>query len=216
MYHVIGNPRHETPFQQLWVSPRDLARQMRYLDRHGYQVVSLQDVYDYWHGGPLPRRPVVVSFDDGFSNQYTRALPILRRFGWPGTLNLALSHYGQPGGLTRRMITALIRSGWEIDCHSATHPDLTTVSARTLAREVGGARRVMRATFHVPVRFFAYPSGAYDSAVIAAVRRAGFEGATTTSYGLARPTAPFTLARIGILRSDGVHGLATKLAAARS
>jgi peptidoglycan/xylan/chitin deacetylase (PgdA/CDA1 family) len=214
MYHVIGNPRPGTPFQQLWVSPSDLAQQMRYLHRHGYEVVSLQEVYDYWHGGPLPKRPVAISFDDGFSNHYTRALPILRRFGWAGTLNLALSHYGQAGGLTRRMMTALIRSGWEIDCHSATHPDLTTVSQRALAREVGGARRFMRKAFHVPANFFAYPAGAFDAAVIAAVRRAGFEGATTTEYGLARPGEPFTLDRIGILRSDGVRGLALKLAGA--
>lgn len=59
-----------------------------------------------------------------------------------------------------------------------------------------------------------YPSGAFDSTVIAAVRRAGFEGATTTEDGLARPAEPFTLDRIGILRSDGVAGLAAKLGAA--
>jgi peptidoglycan/xylan/chitin deacetylase (PgdA/CDA1 family) len=213
MYHVIGNPRPGTPFQQLWVSPGDLARQMRYLDRHGYEVVSLQDVRDYWHGGPLPRRPVVVSFDDGFASDYTSALPTLARHGWAGTLNLAVSHYRQRGGLSRRMIAALIRAGWEIDCHSRTHPALTTLSPQRLAREVQGARRFMRATFHVPVNFFAYPAGAFDSAVISAVRRAGFEGATTTQYGLARPQEPFTLDRIGILRSDGVRGLAAKLSA---
>jgi peptidoglycan/xylan/chitin deacetylase (PgdA/CDA1 family) len=188
---------------------------MRYLAGRGYEVVSLQEVYDYWHGGPLPRKPVVVSFDDGFASDYTRALPVLARHDWAGTLNLALSHYDQRGwGLSERMITRLVRADWEIDCHSRTHPDLTGLGREQLEREVGGARRFMRATFHVPVNFFAYPSGAFDARVVAAVRAAGFEGAMTTEYGLARPDELFTLDRIGILRSDGVAGLARKIARA--
>jgi peptidoglycan/xylan/chitin deacetylase (PgdA/CDA1 family) len=215
MYHVIGDSNGRTPFNDLWVSPRALARQMRYLDRHGYQVVSLQEVYDYWHGGPLPARPVVVSFDDGFANHYTRARRILARHRWAGTLNLALSHFRQRGwGLSERMVRGLIRDGWELDCHSRTHAYLPGLSSAGLAREVAGPRRFLRRMFDVPVNFFAYPSGAFDAAVVAAVRRAGYQGATTTEYGLALPGEPFTLDRIAILRGDGVTGLAKKLRSA--
>jgi len=83
--------------------------------------------------------------------------------------------------------------------------------AAELAREVVGPRRLLRRMFGVPVNFFAYPSGAFDAAVVAAVRRAGYQGATTTEYGLALPGEPYTLDRIAILRSDGVTGLAKKL-----
>jgi peptidoglycan/xylan/chitin deacetylase (PgdA/CDA1 family) len=215
VYHVIGDPKGQTPFKDLWVSPRVLARQMRYLDRHGYEVVGLQEVYDYWHGGPLPTRPIVVSFDDGFANHYTRARRILAAHRWAGTLNLALSHFRKPGwGLSERMVRGLIRDDWELDCHSRTHADLPGLSAAGLAREVAGSRRFLRRMFGVPVNFFAYPSGAFDAAVVAAVRRAGYQGATTTKYGLARPSERYALDRIVILRSDGVMGLAKKLRAA--
>jgi peptidoglycan/xylan/chitin deacetylase (PgdA/CDA1 family) len=211
MYHVIGNPRAGAPYTQLYISAKVLAGQMHSLDRHGYEVVRLQDVYDYWHGAELPRKPVVVSFDDGFVTDATVARRILAAHGWAGTLNLALNHYGPSWGLRRRTVTALIRDGWEIDSHTRTHPDLRGLGAARLRSEIAGSRRFLCTRFHVPVNFFAYPSGAYDSAAVAAVRRAGYLGATTTEYGLARRDELYRLHRIRVERSDGVAGLVAKL-----
>jgi peptidoglycan/xylan/chitin deacetylase (PgdA/CDA1 family) len=211
VYHVIGNPPATQPLKELWVSRPVLARQMAYLDRQGYEVVSLQELYDYWHGGPLPAKAVVLSFDDGFRSDYTRVRPMLAAHGWAGTLNLVLSHYQRSWGLGRRAVKGLIRAGWELDCHTRTHAYLPGLDERSLRREVAGARRFLRRTFGVPVNFFAYPSGAYDERVIAAVRRAGFEGATTTAFGLARPGDPFTMNRIAVLRSDRIADFAAKL-----
>jgi hypothetical protein len=67
--------------------------------------------------------------------------------------------------------------------------------------------------FHVPVSFFCYPAGRYDNRVVAAVRAAGYLGATTTAYGLARPGDMFTLKRVRVNRSDGVAGFVSKLRA---
>jgi peptidoglycan/xylan/chitin deacetylase (PgdA/CDA1 family) len=209
MYHVIGDPPPGTPFTDLWVSASTFAAQMRWLDEHGYNVVNLQDVYDYWHGGPLPRRAVVVSFDDGFDGHYRQARPILARHGWSGTLNLALSHIG--ADLSSAEIRALIAANWELDSHSVTHAYLPGLSATRLRAEVSGSRRILRRDFHVPVNFFCYPSGAYDARVVTAVRAAGYQGATTTEYGLASRSEPFTMDRIRISRGDGVAGLAEKL-----
>jgi peptidoglycan/xylan/chitin deacetylase (PgdA/CDA1 family) len=161
MYHVIGDPPSGTPFTQLWVSASTLAAQMLFLDRRGYTVVNLQDVYDYWRGGPLPRKAVVVSFDDGFDSHYRRARPILARHGWSGTLNLALSHYG--ADLSGSEIRALLAANWELDSHSLTHAYLPGLSARRLRGEVSRSRRILRRLFHVPVNFFCYPTGAYNA-----------------------------------------------------
>jgi peptidoglycan/xylan/chitin deacetylase (PgdA/CDA1 family) len=213
MYHVIGDPAPGTPFTDLWVSASTLAAQMRWLDRHGYNVVNLQDLYDYWRGGPLPRKAVVVSFDDGFDGHYRRARPILARHGWSGTLNLALTHYGPD--LSRHEIRALLAANWELDSHSLTHAHLPGLSATRLRAEVSNSRSILRRDFHVPVNFFCYPSGAYDARVVSAVRAAGYLGATTTEYGLASRNEPFTMDRIRISRGDGVAGLARKLGARR-
>jgi peptidoglycan/xylan/chitin deacetylase (PgdA/CDA1 family) len=211
MYHVIGNPRAEAPYPQLYISAKVLAGQMRYLDRRGYEVVLLQDVYDYWHGARLPRKPIVLSFDDGFATDATVARRILAAHEWAGTLNLALSHYGPSWGLRRRTVTALIRAGWEIDSHTRTHPDLRGLGAARLKSEIAGSRRFLRRTFHIPVNFLAYPSGAYDSVVAAAVRKSGYLGAMTTEDGLARCDELYRLHRIRVARSEGVTGVVAKL-----
>jgi hypothetical protein len=76
---------------------------------------------------------------------------------------------------------------------------------------VHGSRVDLQRMFHVPVDFFCYPSGRYDAHVVAAVRRAGYLGATTTNYGLARPQDLYTLSRIRINGSDRLAGFAHKL-----
>ena len=82
-----------------------------------------------------------------------------------------------------------------------------------LRHEVAGSRRAIRRLFGVTPRFFCYPAGRYDAETIAAVEAAGFEGATTTAFGLASPTAArFTLARVRVDRGDGAAGLMRKLA----
>ena len=71
--HVIGDQPPGAPFPQLYVPARVFAAQMNELAHRGDHVITLQELYDHWHGAPLPSKPVVVSFDDGFRNQYTRA-----------------------------------------------------------------------------------------------------------------------------------------------
>ena len=109
----------------------------------------------------------------------------------------------------------LIAAGWAIDAHSLTHADLALASGAALTREISGSRREIFRLLGVLPRFFCYPAGRYDAETIAAVRAAGYEGATTTEAGLAglaSPDEPFTLARIRVDRGDGAAGVAHKLA----
>ncbi len=212
MYHVVSDPLASAPFPELYVSPKDFAGQMRWLDRNGYTAVTLRDVWDHWHrGGPLPEQPVVVTFDDGYRSTATRAAQVLRVHRWPGVLNLDASNINADEGFGEDRIAQLLRAGWELNSHSLTHPDLTTLGRDALLDEVSGSRKLLRRTFHVPVDFFCYPSGRFDDRVVAAVKRAGYLGATTTIYGLARAGDPYRLARVRVNRSDGVDGFAAKL-----
>lgn len=214
MYHVIAAPPRSAPYPDLYVRRSDFARQMRWLARNGFQGVTLRDVHDHWRRGtPLPAKPIVVSFDDGYLSIFRSAFPILRALGWPGVVNLKVGNTRHPTGLPPRLVRHLIRGGWEIDAHTITHPDLTSVRAARLRHEVAGSRAWIRRTFRVPADFFCYPSGRYDARVIAAVRAAGYRGATTTEYGLARPRELYTLDRIRIDRRDGLAGFARKLRA---
>jgi len=212
MYHVIATPPAGVAYPDLFVRPSDFAGEMRWLAKHGYHGVTLRQTYDYWRdGSPLPAHSVVVSFDDGTLGQQTHAAPVLRRLHWPAVLNLKVRALQSPYALPPWRVRDLIAKGWEIDAHTITHVDLTKVGDAELWQEVHGSRTAIQRMFHVPVDFFCYPAGRYDARVIAAVRRAGYLGATTTNYGLARPGNLYVLSRIRINGSDGVAGFARKL-----
>jgi peptidoglycan/xylan/chitin deacetylase (PgdA/CDA1 family) len=214
MYHVIGSPPAGAPYPDLYVPRASFAAEVRWLARHGYHAVTLQRVFDSWRGArTLPAKPIVLSFDDGYHSHVTNALPVLKARRWPGVLNLEVANLKPVWGIRPPGVRKLIHAGWEIDAHTLTHPDLTTLGPDELRREVAGSRAAIRKLFHVPVNFFCYPAGRYDAAVIAAVQTAGFLGATTTNYGLARPGDLYTLDRVRINGSDSIAAFATKLEA---
>jgi peptidoglycan/xylan/chitin deacetylase (PgdA/CDA1 family) len=216
MYHVISNPPPSAQLPELYVPPRTFDREMEWLKSRGYQGVSLNQVDDAWFKhGELPRRPVVVSFDDGYRGQYVYARPELQRLGWPGVLNLVLRNLDEPDAeLTPAMVEQLIHDGWELDSHTVSHLDVTELSGGRLNREVGGSRRILQSRFHQPVNFFCYPAGHFDADAIRAVRAAGYLGATTEIEGLGSRHQMFTLKRIRVDGSDGVRGLERKLSQA--
>jgi peptidoglycan/xylan/chitin deacetylase (PgdA/CDA1 family) len=214
MYHHVAAPGPSARLPALWVQPAVFAAQVRVLRHAGYRAVTLGRVWDAWNGGPpLPRRPIVVSFDDGYADQVRHALPALRRARWPAVLNLTLDFLPGMGGTAA--VRRLLAAGWEIDSHSITHPDLTTLGPERLRAELTGSRERIRELFGVPASFFAYPSGRLNGAVAAAVRRAGYLAATTTRTGYATPRDPFRLARVQVSRGLTAADLLRRLRALR-
>jgi peptidoglycan/xylan/chitin deacetylase (PgdA/CDA1 family) len=214
MYHVISSPPADAPYPELYVPRASFAAEVGWLARHGYHAVTLQDVFDSWRGArTLPAKPIVLSFDDGYLSDLTRALPVLKARHWPGVLNLEVANLKPVWGIRPPGVRKLIRAGWEIDAHTLTHPDLTAVGAAQLRDEVAGSRAAIRKAFHVPVNFFCYPAGRYNDTVIAAVQAAGYLGATTTNYGLARPGDLYTLARVRVNGTDSIATFANRLEA---
>jgi peptidoglycan/xylan/chitin deacetylase (PgdA/CDA1 family) len=214
MYHVISKAPPGVANAQLWVDKDVFASEMRALAAAGYTAVTLQQAWDGWtHGGPLPRKPIVISFDDGYLSHYTHAKPVLRELGWPGVLFLTTHSIG-PGGLTEHQIRSLMRAGWEIDSHTLSHPDLTALDPASLARELADSRRQLQRRFGVDADFFAYPAGRFDARVQAATKAAGYTAATTVEPGIAsRRDAPFALPRVRVNAADTADTLLARLAA---
>lgn len=207
-YHVLGAPEPDAPYPELYVGRSDFRRQMNWLDSRGYEAVTLEAVEDAWyHGGTLPQKPLVISFDDGYRPQFTYALPELRKHGWPGVLNLK----AEGSDLYASNVEAMVRAGWEVAAHTIHHLDLTTLDAGQLREEVAGSREMLRREYGVPVENFCYPAGRFNPTVVAAVEEAGYVGATTEIPGYATPDHPYELERFEILRSSGVPGLAADL-----
>lgn len=207
-YHVLGHPPEGAPYPELYVGRTDFKKQMDWLEEQGYQAVTLEQVQQAWyHGGTLPPKPIVISFDDGYRPQYTFALPTLREHGWAGLLNLK----AEGSELYESNVKAMIAAGWELAAHTIHHLDLTELGPEELEEEVAGSRKMLQREFHVPVNNFCYPAGQFDQTVIEAVEKAGFTGATTEISGFAEKSKPYELARLEILRSSHVAGLAEDL-----
>jgi peptidoglycan/xylan/chitin deacetylase (PgdA/CDA1 family) len=207
-YHDLGRPPAGAPYPELFVGRTDLSSQMDWLEEHGYQAVTLEQVQEAWyHAGKLPSKPIVLSFDDGYRPQFTFALPTLREHGWAGVLNLK----AEGSDLYESNVEAMIAAGWELAAHTIHHLDLTELGPAELEEEVAGSRKILREEFKVPVNNFCYPAGKFDATVIEAVEAAGFTGATTEISGFAEKGEPYELARLEILRESHVAGLAADL-----
>ena len=215
MYHVIESPPAGTSLSELFLPGNQFQAQMAYLKAHGYHAVTLAQVWAYWTaGGKLPIHPVVLSFDDGYRSQFTVAARTLHTYHWPGVLNMIVKHLHEGTyGLGVNDIKTMISWGWELDSHTLTHPDLTTVHGADLKAEVSGSRKQLQALFNVPVSFFCYPAGAYDDEVVAAVHAAGYEAATTTNEGVADLSqGRYTLDRVRINGSTTISEFAAQIA----
>ena len=220
MYHVIAPPPGGAPFPGLYVEPQEFAAQMQALKQAGWRAVTLDQLQAYWtKGAKLPAgKPVVITFDNGYHSQYAAALPVLRRMGWVADENIQLS--GLPpsqGGLTNDEVKAMVNAGWELDTQGISHADLITLDASQLHYQIDSARKTIQRRYGVPVNWFCYPSGHYDTTVINAVRAAGYIGSTTVIPGWAGPSSdPYRLPRLRVLGGTSPSALLAQIADTRT
>jgi peptidoglycan/xylan/chitin deacetylase (PgdA/CDA1 family) len=205
VYHELGNPPPTEPYPGLYVSDSNFIAEMRWLHSHGWQAVTLDEMMRAWyHGGTLPAKPIVITFDNGYPPQVTFAPSVMSKYGWPGVLNEITADH-----LHNYQIESVLKRGWEVDSHSVTHPDLTTLTPDELRYQLVASRHFLQKTFHIPANSFCYPSSEYNDAVIAAVKAAGYTNAVTENSGYATRADPFLLNRFEI--EGGVSELAADL-----
>jgi peptidoglycan/xylan/chitin deacetylase (PgdA/CDA1 family) len=182
----------------------------------GWHAVTMDQLKANWtRGVPLgPGKPIVITFDNGYTSQFTNALPVLKQLGWAGVENIQL--LGLPpteGGLTDAQVRGLVAAGWELDTQGMSHADLITLDASGLQYQIAHARQLLRSRYGVAVNWFCYPSGHYDSTVIGAVRAAGFVGSTTVVPGWAsRADDPYRLPRLRVLGGTSPSALLQQIA----
>jgi peptidoglycan/xylan/chitin deacetylase (PgdA/CDA1 family) len=185
-YHYIRvNPdRNDRLGFALSVTPGDFAAQMDWLAQNGYHTITTEDLYTYLNKyGGLPSKPVILTFDDGYADFYTTALPILRSHGFVAVSYVVSGFVGWPGYMTSAQIREADRSGMEIGSHTVNHPNLANMSAAAVWSQLTQSKLFLEQVLGHPVLSFCYPSGKYTSAVASAVAAAGFHDATTTRYG---------------------------------
>jgi peptidoglycan/xylan/chitin deacetylase (PgdA/CDA1 family) len=215
-YHSVSKLPNDSPLAPYTVSPEIFARQIDTLLAAGFRFVDADAILDYLcHRSPLPIRPLLLTFDDCYTDLLDSALPILftRRIpavafavsGQFGGVNAWDRHLGAPelrllGPDGLRMLAS---AGVEIGAHSHTHRVLPRIPNSELAAEVDGCASEIEALGLPRPRLFAYPYGEFDGRVEAALRTAGFSAAFTVRPApLKRKLNPLLLPRIAIFSTD--------------
>ena len=195
LYHHVGPLRPGT-FHELTVPSDRFERHIEWLARHGYVGIGPSE-WLAWRrqGAPLPEKPVLCTFDDGYADLVEHALPVLRRHDFGAAVFVVTGDIGGEnqwdqarGSQPHRLMTAgQIREwsahGIEFGAHSRTHPDLTTLSGPQLDEEIQGSRDDLSAVTGRAVVSFAYPYGRVNDAV-AERARAVFDCAFSCQEGV--------------------------------
>lgn len=219
MYHVVASAPPSANNPNLYVPQDQFSAQMQALKAAGWHAVTLDQLEGHWSRGTSlgPGKPIVLTFDTGYHSQYANALPVLRSLGWVGDENLVVNGFSPAeGGISDAEIRGLIAAGWEIDTQGVSHRDLIGIGAGELQTEVASARQLLHQRYGVPVNWFSYPLGHYDTTVLAGVKTAGYTGATTVVAGLAAQSEdPFRLPRLAVLPGTSPAALLAEIASAQ-
>lgn len=188
MYHYVrvATPGDRAGFA-LSVTPADFTAQMDYLKANGYTTLTMRDVDQILLGQKkAPAKPIALTFDDGYTDFYTTAAPILRAHGLTATNYIPTQLVGDnPGAyMTWAEIAELDQQGFEMAAHSQFHVDVSKVSEQRAKIEIFGARADLEQHLGHQVVDWAYPYGAFSYAAIKLVHDAGFLSATTTQGGV--------------------------------
>jgi peptidoglycan/xylan/chitin deacetylase (PgdA/CDA1 family) len=189
MYHHIAAPPlgADAVRQDLSVTPEQFEAQLQYLHEQGYESIALNDLLmAVQTGAPLPPKPVVLTFDDGYRDNHEYALPLLQRYGYTGAffLSVAFIDSGNPEYLTWDQVADMAAAGMDIEAHGYTHPDLRDSDMDDLIFQVLRPKEAIEARTSKMVRFFCYPAGHYDERVIRVLRSANYWGALTLISGV--------------------------------
>lgn len=145
--------------------PRILAGQLGYLRDHGYTSISAAQVHEYYaFGRPLPPKPIMLSFDDSYGNQFTTAVPILKNYGFKATFFLATYFLDRPFFMTSEQVVQLDHEGFDIQLHTWSHEDVTGYASEDdWEQQIVAPRRDLELLLGHPAPYFAYPFGRYDA-----------------------------------------------------
>ena len=207
-YHQIN----DTEKNALTVNTEQFEAQMKYLSENGYTAITPADMLDAWENGTqLPEKPVSITFDDGYLDNYNHAFPVLEKYQLKATIFLISDYVNTyPNYLTWSAVQDMQQSGLiDFESHTLSHEELTKAPSLDEAKhQLTGSKQAIEWNLGKPVRFIAYPCGEYNEDIEQATKDAGYRAAFTVNYGLAEPGEdPFILDRVPIFGSNS-HTLA--------
>lgn len=198
-YHTVTN--NPTPDSEIYnVPPEDFAAQLDYLKENGYTTVTLQDFMRFLHGkASLPEKPIVLTFDDGYEDNYTEMLPILEAHEMTAVVYVITNLVGEPGYLSIPQLKDMQRRGIEIGSHTADHITLTMMDKKTRLHQIRDSKIFLEWSGLDTIYSFSYPNGTYTAEFVELLRQENYLTAVTGDAGLnTAETNPYLLHRVNV------------------
>ena len=223
LFHSLSRPVNARE-REYYISPERFRRCLSWLEMMQYGHAGAKE----WIEGRVPNRSVLLTFDDAYDDLYAELLPQVSRFGLRPLVFVVVDRIGgtnvwdEGQGLRKRSLLTLEqmdemqRHGVTFASHSLTHPNLTSLPNSELRREVRDSKAKLEDLLGVTVEWFAYPYGAADRRVRAAVAEAGYKAAVTTKAGFNQWQDPLALNRLEVDERDWLIDFALKVATGRS
>ena len=200
MYHELELPgralcQNESGYVRYIISADEFSAQMGQIRDLGMRGVNVSDALKF------AEPAVCITFDDGCETDLISAAPVLKQFGFGATFYAVSGFIGKPGYLSVAQLRELQRLGFEVGCHSMSHPYLTDLDEAGLQREIADAKTMLEQMLGAPIQHFSCPGGRYDDRVVHVAKQAGFMSVTTSiPRANTAATDPFALARVAIIR----------------
>lgn len=174
--------------------------QIKLLAEEGFHSLTLDELFNCWQNHiTIPKKSIVITFDDGHHSHYRLALPVLREYGFKATFFIIANRVGEPFHVNRKQVRDLVREGMEIGSHGLSHSYLPELDDEQIWREISRSRQVLEELCRKEVRFFAYPGGHQNPQVVGMTRNAGYWGACSCFLGLNhQQTEPYLLKRLEV------------------
>ncbi len=196
MYHSVSN-HAQTTFAPYCVTPDQFRKQIAWLAEQGYQAITVNRLVEaVLTGSGLANRPILITFDDGFLDFYTDALPVLAEYHFPATLFVATSYVGKTSSWLKNereedrpmlhwdQLDEIARSGIECGGHSHSHAALDRLARMQVQSEIRLCKDLLEDHLGRQVTSFAYPFGYYDRSIKTIIREAGYRGACAVRHSV--------------------------------
>lgn len=213
MYHRVDvSAPGDYISQALTIPPSQFVAELQYLHDKGFRTIGIAQLQRDVREHRSEPNAVLLTFDDGYGDQYRYAFRILQRFGDVATFFVNSASIGMANHLTWREVETMARAGMSIGCHGVTHADLSTLGVSAQSYQIEECVKLLSAHLHAPVVAYAYPSGAFDAQTIRLEEQAGLLfGFTTDPRFQTNAQSPYELTRGRIKNGMTTASFATLL-----
>ncbi|MBU0469751.1 MAG: polysaccharide deacetylase family protein [Candidatus Omnitrophica bacterium] len=181
MYHNVGVG---DKYENIWVTVDNFDKQLNFLERHKYNVISMDKLIDMISKDvAIPRNTAVLTFDDGEVNNFVNALPVLKRHGLTATFFVPPAKIGKKGRLSWEQLRTMHEGGMDIGSHGYNEAYLPDLPEAEQKNEIFKSKEILEKMLGSKVNHISYPVGGFSEQIKTIVKEAGYTSASTTNRG---------------------------------